>query len=346
MSSRSRRQFLWLSAGAGGAVAVGALVSGKARQHGGGDRPPRAGGETPRAVRRTCRAFGSAVTLSAVHDDPDVARRAIDHAFVELEAIESLMSIYRPDSALSRLNRDGVLAEADPRLREVLSCAHRLSQESDGAFDVTVQPLWNHFRRAEQAGRLPLGEEIEAARSRIDWRGIGVSGSTVRLKRGVELTLNGIAQGYACDRVADVFRRHGVSDALIDTGEIGALGSKGAGDPWTVGIQDPRRDDAFVCLAQLAGRFLATSGDYATAFTPDRANHHLFDPHTGRSANAFASVSIAARSGMEADALSTAVFVSGEERGLRLVLDTPGADALFVRKDGSIAATPGFPLAS
>ena len=110
------------------------------------------------------------------------------------------------------------------------------------------------------------------------------------------------------------------------------------------GIQHPRNEDAYIALARLSGRCLATSGDYATAFADDYSQHHLFDPHTGRSPTALSSVSIAAASAMQADALSTAVFVLGPDAGLELVKTEPSCDALLVLNNGRTLVTEGFPL--
>jgi thiamine biosynthesis lipoprotein len=121
------------------------------------------------------------------------------------------------------------------------------------------------------------------------------------------------------------------------------MGNKPSREAWTVGIQHPRMEDAYVALARLDGRCLATSGDYATSFTADRRDNHIFDPRTGRSPANFASVSVLAESGLLADGLSTAVFVLGLEHGLELIEATPGADALFVLNDGRTRTTRGFP---
>ena len=124
------------------------------------------------------------------------------------------------------------------------------------------------------------------------------------------------------------------------------LGGKARGEAWTVGIQHPRRDDAYLRWRSCEGRCLATSGDYATAFGSDRRDHHIFDPHTGRSPQELASVSVVAPTATQADALSTALFVLGADGGLALLEATPGADALFVLKDGTTLATSGFPAAA
>lgn len=162
----------------------------------------------------------------------------------------------------------------------------------------------------------------------------------------MSITLNGIAQGYAADAAMRVMRAHGVRHALIDAGELGALGRSRGRAPWSAGIQHPRVADAFAALARLEDRCLATSGDYETAFSADYSRHHIVDPRSGRSPGELASVSVAAPTAMLADALSTAVFVLGTERGLALLREHPGSDALLITKSGRHLATAGFPFAA
>lgn len=339
MGSLNRRQFFGLAAGTGGALALGA--AGWARHR----RSVEARLEDLEPVTRTSWALGTDVSITALHSDPRRAEQAIADALAELEQVERVMSLYRPDSQLCCLNREGVLRDPHPYLVDILGKALATSERTGGAFDVTVQPLWDLYAEARRAGQLPESAAIEHARGKVDWRRVEVSREDVRLNgKGTAVTLNGIAQGFAADCVMNVLRRHGIEHALVDTGETGTLGDKRAGEPWTVGIQHPRQPDAYVALARLNGRYLATSGDYATSFTPDHRLNHLFDPHTGRSPEVFASVSIAASSAWEADALATAVYVLGAEQGLQLVRSTPGADALFVFKDGRTMATAGFPV--
>jgi thiamine biosynthesis lipoprotein len=268
----------------------------------------------------------------------------VDAAFGELALVEELMSIYRPESQLSQLNNKRVLDNPHPYFLQVLEAARETSRRSQGAFDITVQPLWTVFAAAKKGGELPAASAIERARELVDWRKVVVAPDRVRLRgKGTQITLNGIAQGYAADRAAAALGARGVAHALIDAGEIGTIGGKPGGEPWSVGVQHPRHVDAYLSLARLNGRCLATSGDYATAFSADFRFNHLFDPRTGRSPTEFASVSIAAPTGIMADALSTAVFVLGFKRGLALVESTPGADALVMLKDGRTLATRGFP---
>jgi thiamine biosynthesis lipoprotein len=296
-------------------------------------------------VTRTSWALGAEVTMTALHHDRGAAAAALEAAFAELELVEELMSIYRPQSQLSCLNRDGVLNAPHPYFVDVLRYAQQLADRTDGAFDVTIQPLWSVYHQAARRGALPLESELTAARAKVRWRNLKVAPERLVLEDGAQITLNGIAQGFAADCAVRALRTHGVEHALVDTGELGAIGRKENGGEWTVGIQHPRVPDAYISLAKLQGRFLATSGDYAATFTPDFRHHHLLDPRTGRSPEELASVTIAAATAMEADALSTAVFVLGPERGAGLVRRTRGADALLVLKDGAVLATDGFPLA-
>lgn len=281
--------------------------------------------------------------MTALHRDRRQAEQALDAAFGELELVEDLMSLYRPHSQLCRVNREGVLDRPHPYLFAILGYAQSLSEQTKGAFDVTVQPLWELYQQARNRGELPGEAQLAATRSRVDWRRLEVSPDRIVLRDGASITLNGVAQGFAADRAMAALRDHGVEHALVDTGEIGSLGQKQGGEAWMVGIQHPREPDAYVSLAELTGRCLATSGDYETTFTPDFCHHHLFDPRTGRSPEELASVTIAARTALEADGLSTAVFVLGPEAGAALVLATPGADALLVLKNGRTLATEGFP---
>ncbi len=318
----TRRRFLMALGGAG---AVGAL--GWALGTRGSD------------VRREGRALGTRVSMTAFHPDPGQAERALDAAFAELERVEAVMSLYRPGSQLCRLNRDGVLAGPDPYLFQVLASARAFALGTQGAFDVTVQPLWETYAAARREGRLPSPAEVQAARSRVDWSRLQVSADRISLAPGMAVTLNGIAQGFAADRAIAALRAHGVEDALVDTGEEGAFGR-----PRKVGIQHPRVEDAWVDTVRLEGRCLATSGDYETTFSPDRSLNHILDPRSGGSPLHFSSVSVLAPSGMVADALSTALFVLGPDQASDL-LALWDAEALFVGKDGSVKATGGFPHA-
>lgn len=286
------------------------------------------------------------MTFSVLHEDASVADAAIDGALGEIEHVERVMSIYRPESELCRLNRDGGLRDPDPSLVRVLREAMAISGLSGGAFDPTVQPLWKTYAIAKREQRLPTDAELAAATRLCDWRGISASDTEIRLRPGMSLTLNGIAQGFAADRAMEALQRHGIRHALVNAGEITSLGRKSNDDAWHVGIQHPRQKDAYIGVASLDGRCLSTSGDYETAFSADLSSHHIVDPATGRSPNSFSSVTVAAPTATLADALSTAIFVLGPEKGLALAEASPHTDVLLVLADGTARMTRNFPLDS
>lgn len=299
-----------------------------------------------RLTSRTSHALGTKVTISVVHDSPEQAQIAIDAAFHAIMQVERSMSIYRADSEISRLNRDGVLHQPSKNLLTVLSQAQHLAHATDGAFDVTVQPLWSLYAKCKSAGRLPHTAELQAIRHLVDYRQLKISEEAICFEHaGMQITLNGIAQGFAADDASQALQSHGIRCALIDTGELAPLGQKAANQPWRAGIQHPRVEDAYLTLVDFDGRALATSGDYATTFTANHQHHHLLNPKTGDSPTELMSVSIAAPSAMLADAWSTACFVLGPDRALALIADQPQIDALLVRRDGSSQTTVNFPVA-
>lgn len=293
---------------------------------------------------RTLNAMGTSMRFQLAHADGQVAERALDAAVADIRSIEDQMSLFRPDSAISELNRMGVLRKPHPDLLAVLRTAQQVSRRSGGAFDVTVQPLWRIFDAAKQQGRLPTPQEIAAARALVDWRGVQVSEEAIRLQRdGMGITLNGIAQGFAADKVKARLRSLGIAHALVDAGEWATLGQPAHAGDWTLGVADPRQPQRLITGVALQGRCLATSADDQCSFSPDFTYHHIFDPHTGRSPSELASVSVLAPSGVLADALTKVFFMAGYAQALPLA-KTWGADVLVVDKAGRWQASPGVAL--
>ena len=334
--SLSRRRLLQLSLGSAAALCAGGLA---AR----GLLGKRMSSLVADSITRKSWALGSDVSMTIMGTPRNRAEQALDAAFAELELVEQVMSLYRPDCQICCLNRDRVLERPHPYLIEVFAMAKQTARLSDGAFDITVQPLWELFAACRKQSRLPTDAEIADARACVDWRAVEVSDESIRLRAPLTaITLNGIAQGFAADRAIAALRQHGVEHALVNAGEVGCLGKKPDGSDWTVGVQHPREPDAYVSLAELRGRSLATSGDYETTFSADFSKHHIFDPQTGESPSELASVSIAAPTAMQADALSTTAMVLGSARTLTLIESLADVDALLVLKDGRTIHTQDF----
>lgn len=282
--------------------------------------------------------FGTTVSLRVLHDDEAAAQAALADAMAALRGVDRLMSLYRHDSAVSQLNRDGRLERPDARLLTVLQAAQSTAALTDGAFDVTVQPLWDAL--SAQSDPVP-------ALARVGWRRLEVGAERVRLLvPGMAVTLNGIAQGYGADVALAALRAHGIAHALLDTGEFASLGRRDDGQRWTLAVRDPRDPQAAAHLLGADGRCLATSGDYETAFSADFSRHHIVDPKTGASPQELASVSVLAPTGLQADALSTACMVLGMEKSLQLAARLPQVDVLCIAKSGEPRRSAGFPDAA
>lgn len=280
-------------------------------------------------------AFGTTISIKLLHTDEEQARAALSAAVNAVREVDQLMSLYRPSSQLSQLNRDGELHQADPRLLYVLQQAQALSRLSGGAFDVTVQPLW-------QAAN---GERnLKEALRQVGWQRLSLQQSHITLGApGMGVTLNGLAQGYGADLALAALKAHGIQHALLDTGEFATLGQGADHQPWNLAIRDPRHADALAQVLAADGRFMASSGDYATTFSKDFRQHHIFDPSTGHSPLELASVSVLAPTGVLADGLSTAMMVMGPQRSLQCAQDLPGVDVLCISKSGQRFASVGFP---
>jgi thiamine biosynthesis lipoprotein len=291
-------------------------------------------------VRDTALAFGTTVAIAAIHEDPKIAGEAIDEALARTRRIDSLMTVQRVGSEVGRLNAQGTLPHPDPHLVRVLEFSQTLSSLSDGAFDVTVQPLWMLYIECKRRGRTPTADEVAEVRSLVDWSAIEVSARRITLGRtGMGITLNGVAQGYAADLALAALRERGVHDALIDTGEFGAEGERRPLQPWTIGIQHPRTASAVIATVAMDGRFVATSGDYATPFTDDFVHHHIFDPHAGDSPGELSSVVVAAGSGMEADGLTKPMMVLERSRARVLLSQYPRSGAAWIDKSARIVGS-------
>lgn len=292
-------------------------------------------------------AFGTTVTIKVLHDDAPTAQAAIQDALQQVQTVDALMSLHQERSQVYQLNRQGSVGAPDEHLLRVLAFARQLSGLTAGAFDITVQPLWQVFSRATARGALPAPQELAAAKALVNWRHIEVGARQVRLPTpGMAITLNGLAQGYAVDLALAALRAQGIQHALLDSGEFGSIGRKAADQPWMLGIQHPRQADALSAKLSLDGRIVATSGDYETFFTPDFIHHHIFDPASGDSPPALASVTVLAPSGMMADGLSTAFMVMGADKALALAAQLPDVDALLIDKNGATRTTANFPALS
>ncbi|MFD1697353.1 FAD:protein FMN transferase [Roseibium aestuarii] len=260
----------------------------------------------------------------------------------ELDRLEDIFSLYRPESALVRLNRTGDLPAPPLELLNLLSLCDRLYRQSDGLFDPTVQPLWTAYAEAASTGTTLDKERLEQLRTLIGFDRVSFEPSRIRFARPrMGLTLNGIAQGYVTDRVTDLLRREGLSDIVVDMGEIRASGSAmdgalHAGDEgWPVRLSPDhdRSEGETIRLVDLAVASSSVAGDLSGG--PLGAGHVL-DPRTGRPATAsrLRAVSVIAPSAALADGLSTAALVMPPAHLLKVLAENPGTRARVIDSAG------------
>lgn len=298
---------------------------------------PLGGQASPPVHRWRGTALGAAASIDLVHPDPAVARDLVERAVAEISRLERIFSLYRSDSDLSRLNREGARTSPPLALVELLMRAVEVSRRTEGTFDVTIQPLWqryaDHFSRNTAARTAPPIDDVLPL---VDWRALEITPARLGFaRRGMAVTLNGIAQGFITDRVADLFCRQGVDHVLLDLGEIRALGQHPASRPWHVAIADPVRSGGIVGRVDLADRALATSGGYGTLFDADGRFSHLIDPRSGRTALAARSVTVAAADATTADAYSTAFALMDEMEIAAVARGVSGLDVYLADAAGA-----------
>lgn len=275
--------------------------------------PAMAVARTPDLHVETGIALGATVTLRLQHPD---APRIAALAMAEIRRLEGVFSLFLPDSALVRLNRDARLDAPPFELLDCLTLAGAVHRASGGAFDPSVQPLWQAEAAALTRGAPLSPTERAQARSLIGWDGVTLEPTAITLRPGMALTLNGIAQGHIADRVAALLADHGLTRALVDTGELRALPE---GD-WPVTL-------ASGGAITLQDRALATSAPLGMTFGGDGVSSHILDPRAGAPLRAvWSSVSVSAPSAALADALSTAAcLMTSEQSVLDLCAAFPGA---------------------
>lgn len=259
----------------------------------------------------TGQAMGARASIRIAHPEAEVIAGRV---LAEIDRLENILSLYRADSALVRLNRAGHLEAPPFELLECLSLADAAHRASAGRFDATVQPLWALWAESAAAGRQPTTAEIDRARARTGWDRVRLDATRIEMAPGTALTLNGIGQGYVADRVAALLAAEGLGDILIDTGEFRALGGQPDGRAWQVTLSAGGS-------VGLKGRALATSAPLGTTFDPAGQDGHILDPRTGRpAARHWREISVSAPTAAEADALSTAACLTDGPQALRQLM--------------------------
>ena len=283
------------------------------------------------------------ITLTAYTNQPETLEKGLERC----SEYEKMLSRTVEGSDVWRINHaKGETVTVSSETAEILRTAVQVSEMSGGIFDVTVAPasvLWDFTSGTE---KIPDEKELAAAAEKIDYRKIEINGNDVTLPDGMMIDLGGIAKGYIADAVKKELAEAGIQSAILSFGgNIVTIGLKPDGSPWKVGIQDIDEPTGTSMLVSLNfGGSTVTSGIYERGFTVDGVTyHHILSSEDGWPVqNELASVTIFSDSSMTGDALSTAVFALGTEKGARLIESLDGIEALFITRDRAVSGTSGI----
>ncbi len=277
------------------------------------------------------------------------AKEALVAVQCEAQRLERMFSRFREDSEIHAINQSAgeQCVSVSPETYEVLSRAVGFSKTSSGSFDATIGPLvdlWDY----KHACAAPEDEKIRQAHLLVNYLDLILdpeNRTAMLRKKEQSVDLGGIGKGYASDRFMEIFQQHGISSAYSNIGgNVSTLGNKPDGSPWRVGLRHPRKQDLLGAV-EVTGKAVVTSGDYERFFINSEGKrfHHILNPLTGYPAESgLISVTVIAQSAMTADALSTAVFVAGLQRGLDILGNYPQAEAVLITADLKVFATKGL----
>ena len=303
-------------------------------------------GQVP-SVKETRILMDTFCEISCYEDSKDKSIAAIDAAFKEMERIEKVFSKFNKNSEVSNINRLAGLEKvaASEEVFKLTEKSVYYSRISDGAFDITVAPLmeiWGFVRRHKS---IPDKETIENALEGVGYKNIELDPKKLSVKflnKKTKIDFGGIAKGYAVDRAKDVLVSRGIKNGLVNLGgNIFALGSAPGNKAWKIGVEDPRNKGKLLRSFELTNRAISTSGNYERFFEIGGKRYsHIINPLTGEPCQGIISVTVAADSAEQADGLSTAIFVMGEEKGLNLAKSIKGIKVLILKEDGKIISYP------
>jgi len=290
--------------------------------------------------------MGTAVRVELWHDDATAARAAMSAVMDEMHRIDASMSPYKPDSELSRINREAAHKPV-PISQEMFDLITRsidFSKLSGGAFDITFSSVGYLYDYREHVK--PTDAQIAKALPGINYRHLQLDpkAHTIHYARpGVRIDLGGIAKGYAVDNCIAILKGRGITNAIVTAGGDSRLLGDRRGRPWNVGVRDPRRRGDVAAVLPLADVAISTSGDYERFFEEDGVRyHHIINPKTGKSATGVRSVTIIGPDGITTEGLTKSVFVKGPKEGMRLIESLKGIDAIIIDDAGNMLYSPSL----
>ena len=294
-------------------------------------------GEPP-IHRRSQFLMGTLVEISVFEKNKDTAELAIQSAFNEIQRMEGLMSTRIPGSEISKINQSAGLepVSVSPEVLAVISRALYWAEQTNGALDISLEPVQELWDFDGEHTSLPDKKILEQKLSKVDYKKIRLENQTVFLtEKGMGLHLGAIAKGYAVDRAINILLESNIHHALINAGgDLKTLGLRPDQTAWKIGLQHPRKPEAIMASFSLSGKAVATSGDYQKYFDHEGTRyHHILNPKTGYPVTGVMSATVVAETVMDADALSTALFVMGAKEGMAFIASLKGIEGLLVDQD-------------
>jgi thiamine biosynthesis lipoprotein len=297
-------------------------------------------------ITRSENIMGTRNTVELWSEDRAKGEAAIESVFDDMRRIDRLMSTWKEDTEVSRVNREGSLhpVKISQELFDLLREAVKYSELTGGAFDITYASVG--YLYDFKKGVHPDRQAIDAALPGVDWRSMVLdpAATTVHFRKpGMRIDLGGIAKGHAVDRGIRILREAGFSRAMVNSGGDTRLIGDRFGKPWVVGVRDPDHEGKVFLRLPLTDTAFSTSGDYERYFDEDgKRFHHIIDPRTGDSARKCRSVTIISGTATRTDALTKSVFIMGPEAGIAFINTLPDVDAVAVGPDGKVHYSRGL----
>jgi thiamine biosynthesis lipoprotein len=286
------------------------------------------------------------VTITVVSSNETSAIEIIDNAFEKIKYVDELMNNYDNSSEISILNKDDKVTNADPELVSVIDRSIYYSEKSNGAFDISIQPildLWASKYAPGGTNQPPTSDEINQTLKLVNYSAIIVEGNNVSMKEGMKITLGGVAKGYAVDVAIESLKSDGISSGFVNAGGDGRyIGTKPDGTQWRVGLQNPDKNGDALTIMDIQDVAVATSGNYERYFSDEAKVSHIADPRTGYPSSNLISSTVIAKTAMDADALATSVFILGQEDGLAMIEELEDVECLIITNDKEIIKSSGF----
>jgi thiamine biosynthesis lipoprotein len=305
------------------------------------------GPQEVKLIKETRFLMGTLFDITVLHTDVDKARKGIDKAFDEIQRIEGFTSKYILKSEIARINQNAGKSTftASSELYSLLRKSIQYSEFTEGAFDVTIGTVQNLWNFENEKGTAPSPQTLLPLLPLVNYKNILLEKNFVKLKhKGMKLDLGAVAKGYAIDKGIEILKKYDINNAILNGGgDLKSIGEKSSGVPWKIGIRHPRKPASIIASLNGKNNAMATSGDYQKYFIQNGIRyHHILNPATGMQAQGLQSVTIIAKEAVLADAMATAVFVMGAERGMKFIEEQNRLEGVLITAEGKNLISSGI----